>query len=466
MTFWGTIALSVALGAAVGWWTARRSGRRLLSRRHSVQPLPGSNPPELSWLARAHGARGIWLRWAEGDMVQSAVDPSVPEALLSAIEGRLSSLAAPGARTEVERLDDGQLAFAAGDDLQVAMLLPLDAAAGRALQDLEVLLALCRTRGQLEAAVSRAPSHHEALASVAVRLAIDVERRLDAEVAVAVRRARGVQVVATSLRADPHLRRLMAIPGSAVDLAARGEAPGLVMTSDPLGAQPKDRRLRERQGWVAPIELPDRAPAGAVVIWPRGRADLTAGQQVDLNRALEASARRLDEALGRHDLAEQAIRDPLSGLRNRRGLAESMGRVEVDRGALVALDLDHFKSLNDTLGHPAGDAALKAVSRLLEETVRDSDTAARVGGEEFAVWMPGAPLAEALAVAERLGAMGAGLGWGWQGRPWPLTASLGVAAWPATTRSRENLMAQADAALYEAKTGGRNQVRAAKPSGE
>jgi diguanylate cyclase (GGDEF)-like protein len=86
------------------------------------------------------------------------------------------------------------------------------------------------------------------------------------------------------------------------------------------------------------------------------------------------------------------------------------------------------------------------------------DTAARVGGEEFLLWLPGTSLEEGMRVAERIRVRLATTAWDWQGRAWPLSASFGVAGWPETTRSRENLAAQADAALYAAKRAGRDRV--------
>jgi len=97
--------------------------------------------------------------------------------------------------------------------------------------------------------------------------------------------------------------------------------------------------------------------------------------------------------------------DPLTGLRNRRELERALtayGPRSADPATLIYIDLDHFKRLNDTLGHPAGDAALAHVARLLETAVRDGDLVARIGGEEFAVWLPRTPLREALEVAERI----------------------------------------------------------------
>ncbi len=98
------------------------------------------------------------------------------------------------------------------------------------------------------------------------------------------------------------------------------------------------------------------------------------------------------------------------------------------------------------------------LGRILHEQVRGVDAAARVGGEEFLLWLPGTSLEEGVRVAERIRVRLATTTWDWQGRVWPLSASFGVAGWPETTRSRENLAAQADAALYAAKRGGRDRV--------
>jgi diguanylate cyclase (GGDEF)-like protein len=245
-----------------------------------------------------------------------------------------------------------------------------------------------------------------------------------------------------------------------VDLAVNGEINGMVMAYDPLGVLPPDRRLRERRAFVTPI-LSRGGQLGAVVVWPPSGLEPTGPARVELEQALRRAGPRFEDAMQRLDLVEQAVRDPLTGLRNRRGMTEAMGAIETERGTLICFDLDRFKSLNDTLGHPAGDAALQTVAGILEELVRDGDTAARVGGEEFAVWLPEATLEEGLAVAERIRFRIETAQWEWQGRHWPMAASFGVASWPETTRHRDNLLAQADAALYKAKEHGRNRVEKA-----
>jgi diguanylate cyclase (GGDEF)-like protein len=122
--------------------------------------------------------------------------------------------------------------------------------------------------------------------------------------------------------------------------------------------------------------------------------------------------------------------------------------------------------LNDSLGHPAGDDALKHFAGLIRKHIRATDTAARIGGEEFALWLPGATITLGADIAERIRHSLMNGFWVWQDNQWPLTASFGVAACPETSRSRQNLPAQADAALYRAKHEGRNKVVVAGKSGE
>jgi diguanylate cyclase (GGDEF)-like protein len=127
--------------------------------------------------------------------------------------------------------------------------------------------------------------------------------------------------------------------------------------------------------------------------------------------------------------------------------------------ALLMIDLDHFKQVNDAHGHPAGDEALKAAGATIKGAIRLTDTAYRYGGEEFCVLLPGASAAKAVEIAERLRA-------GVERTPVRLhagaelrvTASLGVAVCPDDGATARDLLAAADAALYRAKHGGRNQV--------
>jgi len=190
-------------------------------------------------------------------------------------------------------------------------------------------------------------------------------------------------------------------------------------------------------------------------------------------RARNQIRRKLYQDRLRADLAYSislAVTDPLTGLHNQRylrgHLRSLMASLRGSGGSLAAMmiDLDHFKSINDRFGHPAGDAALQAVATCIRQHVRLFDTVARYGGEEFAVVMPGATLADAAVAAERLRCEIARLRFvPKEGILHPLTTSIGVAALTATAagdgeKAVDFLLRRADDALYQAKRQGRNCV--------
>jgi diguanylate cyclase (GGDEF)-like protein len=165
---------------------------------------------------------------------------------------------------------------------------------------------------------------------------------------------------------------------------------------------------------------------------------------------------------------ELSMRDPLTGLYNRRYLEETMGR-ELPRArrmgqsvGVIVLDIDHFKVLNDTFGHDAGDLVLERTGELLRAATRNSDIACRFGGEEFAIVLPGATLAVARNRAEAIRASLESMRVDFAGQPvGPLTVSAGVAALPPHSQDWGFTLHQADRALYMAKQAGRNKVVAA-----
>ncbi|OAI53488.1 hypothetical protein AYO47_04755 [Planctomyces sp. SCGC AG-212-M04] len=183
----------------------------------------------------------------------------------------------------------------------------------------------------------------------------------------------------------------------------------------------------------------------------------------------KVSALKLEHARQQLEAANMQLRllaatDGLTGLANRRAFYERLDQechaaVRHDRPlSLILLDIDHFKSYNDSFGHPAGDDALKTVGWLLKEGIREIDVAGRVGGEEFAILLPETDETEALQIAERLRRV---IG----EYRWPLrriTASLGLATFCGADNDRELIVEAADQALYQSKRGGRDQtVRAA-----
>ncbi|HYG67333.1 MAG TPA: diguanylate cyclase [Anaeromyxobacteraceae bacterium] len=175
-------------------------------------------------------------------------------------------------------------------------------------------------------------------------------------------------------------------------------------------------------------------------------------------------------------LEEQSITDALTGLRNRRCFDERL-REEFERArrygdplAVLMIDLDHFKDVNDRYGHPVGDVVLRETAALLRISTRDPDTCARFGGEEFAVILPKTHVIGATTVAERIRsemgakvhahpAPGAGAG---ELREFSVTPSIGVAVYPSDgITTPEALLGAADEALYAAKRAGRNTIRCA-----
>ncbi|HVF73611.1 MAG TPA: GGDEF domain-containing protein [Acidimicrobiales bacterium] len=200
------------------------------------------------------------------------------------------------------------------------------------------------------------------------------------------------------------------------------------------------------------------APVGALVLEQGGgRRVRMRGRVVAAVAKLAAhAALALRNAALLDEVGRLAHVDALTGLSNRRAFEEALDR-EVARAArsgeavsLAMFDIDHFKAVNDTLGHQGGDAVLRAVAAALADACRDADLPARYGGEEFAVLLPACGAGEAYRVAERLRAAVAATV--------DVTMSAGVAALPAHATSADELLRTADDALYAAKRTGRDRT--------
>jgi len=214
---------------------------------------------------------------------------------------------------------------------------------------------------------------------------------------------------------------------------------------------------------AVPLRARNRTLGALLLTGPRGAFDASSRRVVEI--LANQAAATLSLIQDREQQRQLAVRDGLTNLYNRRAFNELLETAianEDRRGegqlGLVLLDLDHFKQLNDTFGHPAGDAALRAAARLLGQHLRKGDQAARYGGEEFVVILPGADESRAVQAAERLRAAIQKHRLVFEGARIPLAASLGVAVWPADGKQPEALLAAADRALYAAKQTGRNRV--------
>jgi diguanylate cyclase (GGDEF)-like protein len=171
------------------------------------------------------------------------------------------------------------------------------------------------------------------------------------------------------------------------------------------------------------------------------------------------------------ELETQAHTDSLTGLANRRHFMD-LAEMELSRSlrygspiAVMMIDVDHFKRINDTYGHSTGDVVLQQLADLFRSELRRIDTIGRLGGEEFAVLLPQSDSAHALEVAERLRQTIADTGVALeQGLPLHFTVSIGLAALPGPATNIDTLLSQADDALYQAKRAGRNRVFGSKKS--
>ncbi|HZH80264.1 MAG TPA: GGDEF domain-containing protein [Gemmatimonadales bacterium] len=464
------VALGLALPSLVRAWLA---------------DAPFSRPSDfehvLDLMCRSYAARAGWIvGLEEGDLEvgqRGTLDPATRQRGAALVQ-----LASVDGRAHVAR-DPAGTYVAVGDfPWGAGMLLPsVDAppsAAERATEELRRLVASMRLVRQQQAAdqpvqfvakqlaaMAGGAQTLEGIAKAGVALAQQLTERGCAIILQGLGPASAeARVVAVSKRVDARLDGLTLTPdapalraiGARVPVASHG-------SEDVFGDALPDRRRRDRAGTAYPL-LDGHFAIGALVVMgsPFAAGTPSADQ---LQRLVAELGSRLAAARALHEAEQRAVKDPLTGLRNRRELERVLGLHESKQppiATLIYADLDHFKNLNDTLGHAAGDGALRHVARILEGAVRDKDLVARIGGEEFAIWMPHTPIESGLEVAERIRSTVESVAWRWSGEPYPLTISCGVAGYPEHARTVENLRVMADAALYRAKQGGRNRVERAQ----
>jgi diguanylate cyclase (GGDEF)-like protein len=198
-----------------------------------------------------------------------------------------------------------------------------------------------------------------------------------------------------------------------------------------------------------------------------GATKLTEGDKIQVGRTTVLRFQyhdELDESF-HENLVSNALRDPLTKLFNKRYFLDRLdselkfARRHNTPLTLLMLDLDHFKKINDTQGHLAGDAVLTTIATALHKAVRNEDVVARFGGEELAIILRAIPIEQAMLLAERLRKLVEQTITHHQDRDLRATVSIGVAGFPTTkVETVEQLMDAADKALYRAKNDGRNRV--------
>jgi diguanylate cyclase (GGDEF)-like protein/PAS domain S-box-containing protein len=244
----------------------------------------------------------------------------------------------------------------------------------------------------------------------------------------------------------PHLAGVPLVDHMCIPLIAQGEIMGLILL----------------QSRVCPMDTP--GPLRDQFTASKQRLALTLAKQISL---------ALANLKLRDSLRAQAIRDPLTGLFNRRYMEETLNReiLRVTRRqcplGVIMVDLDFLKPINDSLGHEAGDKVIKALGHFLKVNIRREDVACRYGGDEFTLILPEASLETACQRAEELRQGISQLQVVHNDQPLgPITASFGVATFPDHGATGEELVRAADAALYDAKQGGRNQLGIALPASQ
>jgi diguanylate cyclase (GGDEF)-like protein len=236
-----------------------------------------------------------------------------------------------------------------------------------------------------------------------------------------------------------------------------------VLWSEPGGAS-----------WITDLDSTNGTFVDGNRLQPHTPMQVNDGSRIQLGSVILLKFLRLDscEEGFQREMYERTVRDNLTGLYNRSYFLNQIGPLSdliAARSlglAIILCDLDHFKRINDSFGHDAGDRVLREVARVLRESTRSDDLVARYGGEEFILALPTGSLDQARERAERIRAELAALDLRFRGGPLALSASLGV-AFDRASRGQEiaRLITAADEALYEAKRKGRNRVVAStRPS--
>jgi diguanylate cyclase (GGDEF)-like protein len=232
----------------------------------------------------------------------------------------------------------------------------------------------------------------------------------------------------------------------------------------------QERLLRERQLLCFPLHVEDNV-IGVLHLYPTSQEPWSEERSLFVEQVVNQLTLAFNNLKLLQTFKLKSIRDPLTGLFNRRYFEEILERL-LNRGnqgeyavSLIMLDIDHFKQINDTFGHLAGDAVLRDVGIFLKGSVRPTDIVCRYGGEEFAIILPECPIKIAEQRAEKLRRGIQYLGMEYQGQSLgKITISGGVAVFPEHASTLTELVDAADVALYQAKVNGRDRICLSKKS--
>ena len=467
---WIALIIGLLLGAVIGAGAAGglRRRRRTSGSRRVPTPL-ASVEHVLDLIRRAHHADAVCLCACDAEPVveggSSPLEPKVAERVTS-----LAKLAMGDGREHIIRGDEtivavgdrkrGAAVLFTSADISPDQAQAIGSELRRLLAEFQVDLDP-RWSGGSTPPVDL-PPRLDTLSAIASGLCDRALTITGWPTAVVIRdpHTQVASVISVSHNADRRLIGVSVTPDSAVGRACMGDgAIAAGRSEDLFGREPTDRRRRTGEGTAYPLR-DGRDGVGALVIF---------GPNEDLDPAVRERVMWLTVDTGPRFVAAAAVRaaeerantDNLTGLPNRAGLERAMAHASHGPCAVLCVDLDDFKMIDDEFGHAAGDAVLKHVARAFRGAIRDVDLAARVGGGEFVVWLPETDQKAAREAAERIRRTVADLEWEWAGAGVTLTCSIGVSARPETTSDIDNLLPAADAALDRAKRAGRNRVEVA-----
>ncbi len=448
----------------------------VMGKRWRAQPSEpielghGDLPFLMDLLRRAHGAGVACLTYSDQDPIWSITKsgPSV-EVLNRAVAA--ARLAMVDGRDHVLR--EGETIVAVGDGRQTGAALVFFAAEMDKEKSDKIIADLRRLFADIGANLTRSAEQEnserrlpewlvggpESVEGISFQLCEAVLEVCGRSNALVVRDSATqiASVVAVSAGTDRRLLGAKISPDAAVGRACMSDVPIVGADSEELfGALRADRR-RQAVGGVAFPLWDGRECIGALAVFG-DHATMDSQSRERVQWLVKNAGPRLGRAAALRSAENRAMTDELTALPNRRALERAMHAHAGGPCAVLCIDLDHFKALNDGFGHAAGDAALRHVAVIFRQALRAGDVPARIGGEEFALWLPGAPASKAIEVANRVRDAVRGSMLEYAGNQIGITCSIGVASIPESVSQVDNLLGAADVAMYRAKEAGRDRI--------
>ncbi len=255
----------------------------------------------------------------------------------------------------------------------------------------------------------------------------------------------------------PFLGKIIEIPDAGM-IIGRSDECDLIVGTARDGTSRRHARVYQKNGTM---RIKDLGSTNGLFLNGRGcrRGKLKTGDRIEIGHTLIKALSDVDEIEFHSKLYDMAIHDPLTGLFNRSHLREAAPSKSKARMSAILFDIDSFKTINDTHGHPAGNTVLLEVARLIRGSMPETVLSFRYGGDEFLILLPGTTIEYAVVMAERFRRKVEAHDFRHAGTSIPVTVSIGVAETDGVGKRLEGLILAADEALYTAKDDGRNRVR-------